>query len=71
MLNEPTPMLELYLNAALNPSYENVKSVFEQMLGNPTLLNPNIVDAFIKRINLTGEQNTHLNQLLKIYKKAY
>ena len=54
MLNEPTPMLEQYLNAALNPSYENVKSVFEQMLGNPTLLNPNIVDAFIKRINLTG-----------------
>jgi 2-hydroxy-6-oxonona-2,4-dienedioate hydrolase len=54
MLKKPTPLLEQYLNAALNPSFESVKSVFEQMLGNPTLLNPTLVDAFIKRINLTG-----------------
>ena len=51
MLMKPTPLLEQYLNAALNPSFENVKNVFEQMLGNPALLNPWIVDAFIKRIN--------------------
>lgn len=54
MLKEPTPLLEQYLNAALNPSFENVKNVFEQMLGNPALLNPGIVDVFIKRINLAG-----------------
>jgi len=54
MLKKPTPLLEQYLNAALNPSFENVKNVFEQMLGNPALLNPRIVDAFIKRINLVG-----------------
>ena len=54
MLKEPTPLLEQYLNAALNPSFENVKNVFELMLGNPALLNPGIVDAFIKRINLVG-----------------
>ncbi|HXV88975.1 MAG TPA: alpha/beta hydrolase [Nitrososphaeraceae archaeon] len=54
MLKKPTPLLEQYLNAALNPSFENVKNVFEQMLGNPALLNPGIVDAFIKRINLVG-----------------
>ncbi len=54
MLTKPTPMLEQYLYAALNPSLENVKRVFEQMLENPTLLNPTLVDAFIKRINLTG-----------------
>ena len=54
MLREPTPLLEQYLNAALNPSFENVKIVFEQMLGNPALLNPMIVDTFIKRINLPG-----------------
>ena len=52
MLKEPTPLLEQYLNAALNPSFENIKNVFEQMLGNPALLNPTLVDAFIKRINL-------------------
>ena len=54
MLKEPTPLLEQYLNAPLNPSFENVKNVFEQMLGNPALLNPTLVDAFIKRINLAG-----------------
>ena len=54
MLKKPTPLLEQYLNAALNPSFENVRNVFEQMLGNPALLNPRIVDAFIKRINLVG-----------------
>src|SRR6187431_2397676 len=31
MLKEPTPLLEQYLNAALNPSFEKVKNVFEQM----------------------------------------
>lgn len=54
MLREPTPLLEQYLNVALNPSFENVKYVFEQMLGNPALLHPMIVEAFIKRINLPG-----------------
>ena len=54
MLKKPTPLLEQYLDAALNPSFENVKSVFEQMLGNPTLLNPTLVNAFINRINLVG-----------------
>lgn len=54
MLKEPTPLLEQYLNAALNPTFESLKNVFEQMLGNPALFNPMIVDGFIKRINLAG-----------------
>jgi 2-hydroxy-6-oxonona-2,4-dienedioate hydrolase len=31
--------------------------VFEQMLGNPALLNPTLVDGFIKRINLAGAKH--------------
>ena len=54
MLKEPTPLLEQYLDAALNPSFDGVKNVFEQMLANPALLNPTLVDIFIKRINLAG-----------------
>ena len=54
MLREPTPLLEQYLKVALNPSFENVKNVFGQMLGNPALLHPMIVETFIKRINLPG-----------------
>jgi pimeloyl-ACP methyl ester carboxylesterase len=53
-LKEPTPLLEQYLDAAMNPTFESVKNVFEQMLGNPALFNPTIVDGFIKRINLAG-----------------
>ncbi|MFL6454908.1 MAG: alpha/beta fold hydrolase [Nitrososphaeraceae archaeon] len=53
-LKEPTPLLEQYLDAAMNPTFESVKNVFEQMLGNPALLSPMLVDGFIKRINLAG-----------------
>ena len=61
---EPGPsILKKYFEVKMNPRvdvldredlFENVRNVFEQMLGNPALLNPGIVDAFIKRINLVG-----------------
>jgi len=54
LLKEPTPLLNEYLYAALNPSFENVKGVFEKMIANPALLNPTLVDTFIRRINLAG-----------------
>ncbi|HZA07008.1 MAG TPA: alpha/beta hydrolase [Nitrososphaeraceae archaeon] len=57
MLKEPTPLLEQYLDAAMNPSFENVKNVFEQMVANPALVNPTLVDTFIKRINLAGAKH--------------
>ena len=36
LLKAPTPLLEQYLHAALFPSYDNVKNVFQQMMSNPT-----------------------------------
>jgi 2-hydroxy-6-oxonona-2,4-dienedioate hydrolase len=52
MLNAPTPLLEQYLQAAMYPSYDNVRSVFKQMVADPTLVLPILIDHFIIRINL-------------------
>ena len=68
MLKKPTPLLEQYLNAALNPSFENVKNVFELMLGNPALLNLGSLTPLLKELTW-WEQNMHLSQLSKIVKK--
>lgn len=68
MLKEPTPLLDQYLNAALNPSFENVKNVFEQMLANPALLNLRSLTLLLKELTWQG-RNMHLNQLSKIVQK--
>jgi 2-hydroxy-6-oxonona-2,4-dienedioate hydrolase len=50
-LRGPTLLLEQYLDAARNPSKENVRSVFEQMVANPLLISDALVQGFIDRIN--------------------
>src|SRR5215211_4635903 len=37
-LEKPTPLLDEYLDAAMNPSKEKVRKVFEQMVANPLLI---------------------------------
>ena len=51
MLEKPTPLLEQYLDAAtMNLSYEKVKNVFEQMVADPRLVLPIVINYFIKRM---------------------
>jgi 2-hydroxy-6-oxonona-2,4-dienedioate hydrolase len=50
-LEKPTPILEEYLDAAMNPSKEKVRKVFEQMVANPLLISDALVQGFIYRIN--------------------
>ena len=50
-LEKPTPILEKYLDAAMNPSKEKVRRVFEQMVANPLLISDVLVQGFIDRIN--------------------
>ena len=52
LLNGPTSLLQLYLHAALNPSFDNVKNVFQQMMANPSAIVPALINLFIYRINL-------------------
>lgn len=50
-LERPTRLLEQYLNAAMTPSKEKVRNVFEQMVANPLLISDALVQGFIDRIN--------------------
>lgn len=50
-LEKPTPILDEYLDAAMNPSKEKVRKVFEQMVANPLLIGDALVQGFIDRIN--------------------
>jgi 2-hydroxy-6-oxonona-2,4-dienedioate hydrolase len=50
-LERPTPLLDQYLDAAMNPSREKVKNVFEQMVANPLSISDALVRGFVDRIN--------------------
>jgi 2-hydroxy-6-oxonona-2,4-dienedioate hydrolase len=50
-LERPTPVLQQYLDAAMNPSKEKVRKVFEQMVANPLLISDVLVQGFIDRIS--------------------
>jgi 2-hydroxy-6-oxonona-2,4-dienedioate hydrolase len=50
-LEKPTPVLQQYLDAAMNPSKEKVRKVFEQMVANPLLISDVLVKGFIDRIS--------------------
>lgn len=55
-LEKPTPLLDEYLDAAINPSKEKVRGVFEQMVANPLLISDVLVHGFIDRINRPGSK---------------
>jgi pimeloyl-ACP methyl ester carboxylesterase len=50
-LEKPTPLLDQYLDSAMNPTKEKVRKVFEQMVANPLLISDVFVQGFIDRIN--------------------
>ncbi|MDH3277065.1 MAG: alpha/beta hydrolase [Nitrosopumilus sp.] len=52
MLDSPTSILEQYLNAAMNPTPDNVRRAFEQMVADPSRVPSALVDGFIRRINM-------------------
>ena len=60
-LKEPTPLLEQYLNAANNPTYDNVRSVFEQLVSQPWKVLPVVVNTFITRISSPGAKYPFLS----------
>jgi pimeloyl-ACP methyl ester carboxylesterase len=53
-LEKPTPILEEYLDAAINSSKEKTRKVFEQMVANPLLISDVFVQGFIDRIDKPG-----------------
>jgi len=57
MLNGPTPLLQQYLDAAMNPSRQAVRAVFEQLVADPIRIPDLLVDGFIYRINQPGARH--------------
>ena len=60
-LKEPTPLLEQYLNAANYPTYDNVRSVFEQLVSQPWKVLPVVVNTFITWISSPGAKYPFLS----------
>ena len=63
MLEGPTPLLEKYFEAAMNPSEDSVKKVFEEMLADPTKISSKIVKIFISRMNLPNSKHAFKSTL--------
>jgi len=56
MLDGPTPLLQQYLDAAMNPTKQSVRAVFEQMVADKIRIPEILVDGFIYRISQPGAQ---------------
>ncbi len=54
MLEGPTPLLQQYLDAAMNPTRESVRAIFQQLVADPIRIADALVDGFIYRINQPG-----------------
>ena len=57
MLGAPTPLLQEYLAAAMNPSRQSVRKVFEQMVADPIRIPDVLVDGFIYRLGQQGAKH--------------
>jgi 2-hydroxy-6-oxonona-2,4-dienedioate hydrolase len=58
MLDGPTPLLQQYLEVAMNPTKQAVRAVLEQLVADPIRIPDALVDGFIYRItNLQGAKH--------------
>ena len=64
MLEKPTPVLEEYFEAAMNPTQGNVRKAFEKMVADPKRIPQLLVDGFIRRINMPNAKHAFESTLL-------
>ena len=57
MLEKPTAILEEYFRAAINPTQDNVRQSFEKMVADPKRIPQQLVDGFIRRINMPNAKH--------------
>ena len=62
-LNEPTPILNEYLDAAMSPTKDNVRKAFEKMVADPKRVPPQLVEGFIRRINMPNAKEAFKSTL--------
>ena len=63
MLNQSTPILEKYFDAAMNPTEDNVRKVFEKMVADPSRVPSQLVESFIRRINMPNAKQAFSSTL--------
>ena len=63
MLEQTTPILDEYREAALNPTKDNVRKAFEKMVADPSRIPSILVDGFIRRINTTNAKHAFKSTL--------
>ncbi len=63
MLEQPTSILDEYYEAAMNPTKENVRRVFEKMVADPKRIPDQLVDGFIRRINMPNAKQAFASTL--------
>lgn len=64
MLEKPTTILEEYFQAAMNPTQENVRKAFEKMVADPKRIPQQLVDGFIRRINMPNAKHAFKSTLV-------
>ena len=64
IMKSSTPALDAYIMAALYPSQEGAKNAFEMMTGSPKNIDPDIVDDFIKRMQMPNAKMAFMSTLL-------
>ena len=64
MLEKPTPILEEYFEAAMNPTQENVRKAYEKMFADPKRILQPMVDRFIRRINMPNAKKAFESTLI-------
>jgi pyruvate dehydrogenase E2 component (dihydrolipoamide acetyltransferase) len=63
MLNQSTPILEEYFDAAMNPTEDTVRKVFEKMVADPSRVPSQLVESFIRRINMPNAKQAFSSTL--------
>ena len=64
MLEQPTPILDEYFKAAINPTQENVRKAFEKMVADPQRIPQPLVDGFIRRIKMPNAKQAFESALI-------
>jgi len=64
MLEKSTTVLEEYLEAAMNPTQDNVRKAFEKMVADPQRIPQTLVDGFIRRINMPNAKHAFESTLV-------
>ncbi len=64
MLEQPTPVLKEYFEAAMNPTKDNVRKAFEKMVAYPSRIPSQLVNGFIRRINMPNAKHAFESTLV-------